>query len=108
MKREKTVRSTSALIGLIGLGLVYSSLLHFGARLTGVHQVDGILGVMLGLFTSAQPAANVLDIILYGRYLPRRAHSLRARYAWWGLNGVVLLVGWWVIVNSLLRYSGLN
>lgn len=105
MNKTRRGQKIGFLAGLILVGIAFSLLLHFHVRLTGTHQIDGILGVLLGLYTCAQPAANVLDIVLYGRYLPAHEQSERSRIYWWGLNILVLFVGWIVIVTSLLRYS---
>jgi hypothetical protein len=101
-------RNRNLLTSLILLGLFYSLLLHFQVRLTGVQQIDGIAGVLLGLFTCAQPAANVLNILLFGRYASPQKVSQRDRAIWCGLNAAVLLVGLIVIVSSLLRYSAIQ
>ncbi len=101
-------RGVSFLIVLVVLCLGYSALLHLHLPLTGAHQVDGILGVLLGLFAAAQPAANLLDIILFGRYASVQASLRQAGPAYWGMNVIVLLAAWAVISTSLLRYSQLT
>jgi hypothetical protein len=106
MKTPRRRQNVKWLIVLIMLGIIYSSLLHFDVHLTGIHQIDGILGILLGLYSCAQPAANALDAILYGRYYdPRTKLSRRANFYWWGLNILILLVGWQAIVTGLLTYS---
>ena len=104
MKRSRRSQNHLLLGILILLGILYCSLLYFHVRLTPVHQWDGILGVLLGLFTSAQPAANALDQILFGRDRPELNLSWQSA-PWWTFNLVVLLVGWVDIVMALLRYT---
>jgi hypothetical protein len=105
VKQSRDVRSLVFMILLCGL---YSIVLRLHVPLTGIHQLDGIFGVLLGLYTSSQPVANVLDIILYGRYLTVRSPSRRSLAAWWALNILSGLAGLVAIVTSLLRYSRLN
>jgi hypothetical protein len=90
---------------LIELGLVYTGLLHFHIRLTSIHELDGILGILLGIYTCAHPAANLLDIAIYHHSLPPQIASKSAYVRWWALNIAVLLVGWVTIVTGLLRFS---
>ena len=47
---------------LSALGIAYSTFLHFRPTLTGGYQLDGIIGVVLGLYISSLPAANLVDI----------------------------------------------
>ena len=107
MKRPTGRHTAGYLVALILLCLVYTALLHFHIRLTGIHQIDGILGVLLGLYSASQPAANILDLVLYGQFESVRASFRQATRAYWALNLVVLLAGWAVISTSLLRYSAL-
>ncbi len=96
------------LVVLVGLCLGYTALLQMHLPLTGAYQIDGILGVLLGLFAAAQPAANLLDIILFGRYASVQTSLRQAGPAYWGMNVLVLLAAWVVISTSLLRYSKLT
>ena len=91
--------------GLILLGLIYSGWLHFHFRLTGIQQLDGVFGVLLGIYTCAHPAANLLDMALYHHGLPGPISSKSAYVRWWALNIAVVLVGWVTIVTGLLRFS---
>jgi len=91
--------------GLILAGLVYGGLLYYRQTITGKPQIDGILGVLLGLYTCSIPAANALDKLLYGRYAPAEDTSRTAVIFWWGLNGLALLAGLLVMVVSLIRYT---
>ena len=108
MKQQSGRRGEGLLILLTLLCLGYAALLHFHLRLTNIHQIDGILGVLLGLYSASQPAANILDLVLYGRYESVRASFRQASRAYWTLNLLVLFAGWAVISTSLLRYSALT
>ena len=60
--------------------------------------VDGTIGVLLGLYICAHPAANGVDLIFLERGAFRRATSQWDGVSWVALNGLVLFVGWLVIV----------
>jgi hypothetical protein len=109
MDKTQRKRSSWTLTILILLGLVYGSLLRLHVTFTGMPHVDGILGVMIGLYACVQPAVNGIDALVYGRYYaPIQDSSRWTLLLWWALNLLVLLVGLTVIFTSLLRYSGLN
>jgi hypothetical protein len=108
MELKERKRKITTLWILIFLGLVYCALIYIHLAFTQTPQIDGLFGVLLGLFTSAHPAANLLDIILYGRYISSRNFSKQSTYWFWTLNIIVLLVGWVDIVMGLLRFSFLK
>ncbi len=108
MKNPPGRRSFGYLIVLILLCLGYAAVLHFHFLLTGIHQMDGIIGVLLGLYSAAQPAANILDLVLFGQYDSVRASFRKVGAPYWGLNLFVLFAGWVVISISMLRYSALT
>jgi hypothetical protein len=108
MKKSFSWSREGFLVLLILCCLGYAAVLHFHLRLTGTHQIDGILGVLLGLYSASRPAANILDLILYGRYESVRVSYRLAGRTFWTLNLLVLFAGWVVISSSLLRYSQLN
>lgn len=92
--KRKSRLNSRLLIILILSGLLYSALLHFKVQITGQNEIDGILGVMLSLYISSHPAANVLDLLFFARDDYRRGLSNQAYAAWWVLNAIALLVGW--------------
>ena len=48
------------------LAIAYGSLLIYLHTFTGSNTLDGIIGVMLGLYIGSHPAAHLLDLL----YLP--------------------------------------
>ncbi|MBE0697107.1 MAG: hypothetical protein IH586_09300 [Anaerolineaceae bacterium] len=108
MKKTSGWSRKGFLILLILLCLGYAALLHLHVHLTRTHQIDGIFGVLLGLYSAAQPAANILDLLLYGRYESVRDSYRQAGRIFWILNLLVFFASWVVISASLLRYSRLN
>ena len=88
------------------LGLAYIGLLYYFRTLTGTNKGDGIIGVMLGLFISAHPAAGFLDMFFFEKNA-RYRFSLRWSALWWlVLDLLVLLIGWYVIFIGLTLLLG--
>jgi hypothetical protein len=105
MGKEWIIPKMRYLFVLLLIALVYTALINSNLNLTGNFKIDGTLGIIFGLFVCAHPAANVLDFVLYGKYL--RLHSLSPglTFTWWLTNGVVMYSGLLVFVVSLLRYT---
>jgi len=88
------------------LGIAYSSLLHYQPTLTGMNEVDGIIGVLLGLYICSNPAANLVDMLFFRRSARRQFSSGRSAVLWLALNMLVLLIGWIVIFVGTTRFVG--
>jgi hypothetical protein len=86
-----------AIAALYGLPLLY-----FGS-LTGRAVVDGVLGGMLGLYVCSLPARQAIDVLFADRFALRRIWSTRSGAGWLALNGLVLLVGWLVILLGMIQ-----
>lgn len=106
MKQRRPRRNTSALIILLLIAVAYCVWLWFNLPLTSNLKLDGILGVLYGLYTASHPAANVLDLLFFARSELRQGLSRRAYALWWGLNALVLVAGWFTIVFALIRFTG--
>ena len=105
MKSRRRRHNTILLFGLIILGVVYCSLMQFNIPLTRNPKIDGIIGVLFGLYTASIPAANSLDLLFFAGSELRGELSKRAYAMWWGLNGLVLLAGWFAISFGLIRFT---
>jgi hypothetical protein len=105
MKQHKLRRKVVILIALIVLAFIYTGWFAAQNTITGTARWDGVTGVMFGLYICSQPAANFLDLILFRSLVfPNPpAHSVLA--SWLGFNLFVLLVGWLVIFEGMLRFS---
>ena len=66
---------------------------------------DGMVGVVLGLFICSRPAANGIDLIFVERGAFKRILKQRYGVAWFLLNGLVMLVGWFVISVGAARLT---
>src|SRR5512139_2650198 len=67
---------------LIALGIVYSAFLYFHPTLTGGYVLDGIIGVVLGLYISSHPAAHLVEMLFYGRAMRYSFSSKRSFVLW--------------------------
>jgi hypothetical protein len=84
---------------------LYVAWTAYASAITGVSTVDGSLGVLLGLYTCAHPAANAIDLIFKDRQSARLAVSEWAGIGWVALNLVVMLIGWMAIVVGAAFFS---
>ncbi len=105
MAHRRVRRNTRTLILLLVVSAAFSLYLYLDLPLTGILKMDGIIGVLLGLYTASHPAANALDLLFYARDRLRQGLSAQAYILWWGLNIVVLMAGWVTIVAGLLRFT---
>ncbi len=89
---------------LILLGITYSGIFHYQRTLTGMDEVDGIIGVLLGLYICSHPAANVVDMLFFRQSARHLFSSRRSAVLWLAFNIVVLLIGWVVIFIGTTRF----
>jgi len=103
MDQHQSGRNIKTLWALVLLGIAYSSLLYYQRTLTGTNKVDGIIGVLLGLFICSHPVANVLDTFFFSRGARSQFSSRFTAVLWLALNMIVLLIGWFVIFVGTSR-----
>jgi hypothetical protein len=103
MDQHRRGHNTKTLWALFLLGIAYSSLLYYQRTLTDMNNVDGIIGVLLGLYICSHPAANVVDMLFFRRGGRRQFSSKRSTVLWLGLNMLVLLIGWLAIFIGTTR-----
>jgi MFS superfamily sulfate permease-like transporter len=97
MKR-RGLRSNAGLIFLTVVALLYGV---FESTVVEVTQWDGALGVVLGLFICAQPAANLLDSL----YRTSRERSSEPRWLELILNALAMLAGITIIIIGTTQLS---
>ena len=97
-------RSSGVLWGFMLLALAYSALVFVYGPLTGETLIDGAIGIVLGLYVCSHPAANVLDLLFIDGGVVRRGAEERG-IAWYILNLLVLLAGWFVVWTGLTRFT---
>jgi len=89
---------TRRLWALLIPAAAYLTWASYFRALDGSPLVDGTIGVLLGLYICSHPAANGVDLIFLERGAFRRVTSRWSGVRWLALNGVVMFVGWLVIV----------
>lgn len=98
-QQQRGWRSNKGLIGLTLGALVYG--LVESSIVAVVSYWDGVLGVVLGLFICAQPAANLIDALY-------RARTTRGDEPGWLsplLNGLAMLAGIIVIILGTVQLT---
>lgn len=106
MDEHRSGHNIKTLWVLIILGIVYSGLLYYQLTITGTEKLDGIIGVMLGLYICSHPVANLLDMFFFERSARSQFSSRWSAVLWVALNVLVLLIGWFVIFNGTVRLVG--
>jgi len=59
---------------LIVIAAIYVLWVRYGFGLTAAPDLEASIGVLLGLFICSREAANLLDMILFGRILQPAPH----------------------------------
>ena len=103
MRERRRGHNVKTMWALILVAIAYGGWLY-QHTLTGNNKLDGSLGVLLGLFICAHPAANLLDSLLFEGSAGRDSSSWRSTLAWLALNLLVLFGGWNVILIGTTRF----
>jgi hypothetical protein len=102
MGRRQHKRNTKVLWWLLLQAFACNAVLHFLPTLTGSPLLDGIIGLVLGLYICAHPAANAVNMSFFERDALRQA-SEWSLVPWLALNLLVLLAGWMVVFLGISR-----
>jgi uncharacterized membrane protein (GlpM family) len=94
------------LLVLVGLGVIYSMVVSSHRTLTGIDDLDGIIGVVLGLFICSHPAAHLVSLLFYRQSIRDRFSSGRSVVLWVVLNLFVLLIGGIAIFVGTTQFIG--
>ncbi len=105
MQQHSRRRSYTYLFVLILLAILYYGVLFYHHTLTGTNRLDGIIGVLLGLYIISLPAANLFDILFFERDILRQAASEWPVFIWILLNILVIIAGWLVLVVATTRFT---
>lgn len=93
MDRQRLGCDIGTFCVLAVLGIGYSGWLYSGHPLTGMDTVDGIIGVVLGLYICSHPAATLVDMLFYRRWTRYQFSSVRSVLSWLALNILILFIG---------------
>jgi hypothetical protein len=97
MNQQKVGSKIVILLVLAVVGVAYCTFVHSRGTLTGLVHLDGIIGVVLGLYICSHPAAHLIDTLFYRRGTRYRFSSTRSVVLWLALNVLVLLISGVVI-----------
>ena len=106
MDQQRLGRKYILLSVLIVVGIAYCGFLHFQPTLTGRHDLDGMIGVVLGLYISSHPAAHLVDMFFYRRAIRYQFSSKRSFILWLSFNVLILLISGIVIFVGTTRLIG--
>jgi hypothetical protein len=106
MDQQRLGGKIITLLVLIVLGIAYSGFGYFQPTLTGMQVLDGIIGVVLGLYISSHPAAHLVDMLFYRRAIRYQFYSKRSFILWLSLNVLVLFISGIVIFVGTTRLIG--
>ena len=102
---QRYKRNTPWLAAMIPLSILYGVLFFAQQTITGQTRLDGVIGIVLGLYICSHPAANLVDRIFFGRFRSQPGGSHRGLALWWGLNALVIFLGLAVIFGGMTRFS---
>jgi hypothetical protein len=102
MEQGQQKRNIRVLWGLVVAAIAYGVALRLLGTLTGRSLLDGIIGIVLGLYICAHPAANAVNMLFFERQVLRQTPEW-SLMRWLALNLLVLLAGWVVVFLGLRR-----
>jgi hypothetical protein len=105
MEQRNYARTITTFMVLIVLAALYGGVLHFHHTLTGSTRLDGIVGVMLGLYICSLSAAQIIDVLFDLTRAHVRTESPLARAYWVVFNLLILLLGLIVIFIGTTRFT---
>ena len=104
MKQPRLEHHTARMWVSVLLGIVYGSTFLYLYTVTGSTTLDGIIGVLLGLYIGAHPAAHLLDLLYLQRKTRNALLSSESGMSWLVLNILVVLVGIITIIIGANRF----
>jgi hypothetical protein len=106
MDQQRLGRKAITLLMLIVPGIAYGGFLYLQPTLTGMDVLDGIIGVVLGLYIGSHPAAHLVDMLFYRWAIRYQFSSKRSVVLWISLNVLVLFISGIVIFIGTTRLIG--
>jgi hypothetical protein len=105
MMQKEHQRKVGVLCGLILMAMAYGGLLLWLRTFTGNPLMDGVIGIVLGLYICSHPAANAVDLLFFQRYSLQQFISGWSGLGWLALNLLALLMGWLMIATAAARLA---
>lgn len=94
-------RRSAILWAMIVVASCYGGALHLLGTIAGDWFVDGVAGILLGLYICSHPVANTIDVLFIDRIGSGRAARELSSVGWLSLNVLVLVAGWAVTALGL-------
>jgi hypothetical protein len=104
MDSIKSKRDDKIMWGLILLAIIVWGLFRFLPTLSGSNEIDGLFGVMLGLYICSKPATHIVDLMIFGRNLRHWISMVQSDIGWVLLNILVIFCGLSLIVIGTTRF----
>ena len=106
---ERITRNMQVLGAMLVLGGIYIGWLSYVGSISGSDRLDGTLGILLGLFIGSQPAANMLDILLFMKADTRESLiTTHAGRFWLFMNLLTIFAAWAVVFTGALRFVSVS
>ena len=105
MMQKEHQHKIRVLCGLILMVMAYGGLLLWLRTFTGNPLIDGVIGIVLGLYVCSHPAANAVDLLFFQRYSIQQLTSGWSGLGWLALNLLALLMGWLMIATGAARLA---
>jgi len=86
--------------------LAYGALLYGLGTITTNAILDGVVGVLLGLYLCSYPARATIDALFADRFALQQIWSTWSGKCWLALQGLVLLGGWAVVFVGMVCLVG--
>ncbi len=104
MNNIHSSRDDKTMWGLILVAVIVSGLFRFLPTLTGNDEIDGLFGVLLGLYICSKPATHVVDMLIFGRDIRHWISMVQSDIGWAMLNLLVIFCGLSTVVTGTLRF----
>ncbi len=104
MKQPRLEHHTKRMWLAVLLAIAYGTVLLYQHTLTGSNTLDGIIGVLLGVYICAHPSAHLLDLLYLTHEARQQLLSRQSGMVWLGLNALVLLCGLFLIIIGANRF----
>jgi hypothetical protein len=108
MEARERRRNSWKLAVLLLVAVLFILLLSRARLLTASVILDGTIGIVVGLYVCAQPAANAVTMLLFEKHPLQSFPSRNAFLGWLLLNLLVLAAGWADIFLGAARFMERN
>jgi hypothetical protein len=89
---------------LLVTALVYLGWIASRLPLTRNTRLDGVIGVLGGLYICSHPAASLVDLLFFGHHAPESQLPAGKLGTWIALNLLVFLLGVLMIATGATRF----